>query len=60
MTYIRSAVFLLHIALEIPLAIQGIWSPAALPFLELNNTTLVMLKVHSGYVADANDVDADD
>lgn len=35
----------MHIALEIPLAIQGIWSPANLPFLDLNNTTLVMLKV---------------
>lgn len=41
----RSAVFLLHIAVEIPIAIQGLWAPAQLPFLELNNTTLVMLKV---------------
>ncbi|KLO09012.1 hypothetical protein SCHPADRAFT_943973 [Schizopora paradoxa] len=42
-----SAVFLLHIAVEIPIAIQGLWSPAALPFLELNNTTLVMLKLYA-------------
>ncbi|SJL03671.1 uncharacterized protein ARMOST_07028 [Armillaria ostoyae] len=40
-----SVVFLLHIAVEIPLAIQGIWSPATLPFLQLTNTTLVLLKV---------------
>ena len=39
----------MHIALEIPLAIQGVWSPANLPFLELNNTTLVMLKVSRSY-----------
>ncbi|EKM76713.1 hypothetical protein AGABI1DRAFT_115605 [Agaricus bisporus var. burnettii JB137-S8] len=40
-------IFLLHIALEIPLAIQGVWSPNALPFLELNNTTIVLLKLYS-------------
>ncbi|EIM89301.1 uncharacterized protein STEHIDRAFT_52851, partial [Stereum hirsutum FP-91666 SS1] len=40
-----AAVFLLHIALEIPLAVQGIWSPQALPFMQMTNTTLVMLKV---------------
>jgi len=27
------------------LAIQGLWTPASLPFLQLNNTTLVVLKV---------------
>jgi len=27
------------------LAIQGMWIPATLPFLQLNNTTLVVLKV---------------
>jgi len=42
-----SAVFLLHIAVEIPIAIQGLWAPAQLPFLELNNTTLVMLKLYA-------------
>lgn len=43
----RSAIFLLHIALEIPVAIQGVWNPASLPFLQLNNTTVVILKVRS-------------
>ncbi|KAK0446626.1 hypothetical protein EV421DRAFT_1790321 [Armillaria borealis] len=42
-----SVVFLLHIAVEIPLAIQGIWSPATLPFLQLTNTTLVLLKLYA-------------
>jgi hypothetical protein len=37
--------FLLHIALEAPLAIQGMFAPQALPFLEATNTTLVMIKV---------------
>lgn len=45
----RSVVFLLHIALEIPLAIQGVWSPTSLPFVQLNNTTLVVLKVHTNH-----------
>ncbi|KAF8191721.1 hypothetical protein BJ912DRAFT_1041541 [Pholiota molesta] len=40
-----SAIFLLHIALEIPVAIQGIWSPANLPFMQLNNTAVVFLSV---------------
>jgi len=31
--------------MEIPIAIQGLWSPRSLPFLELNNTSVVMLKV---------------
>ena len=45
-----SVVFLLHIALESPIAIQGIWSPSALPFLDLNNTTVVLLKLYSALV----------
>lgn len=44
-SHARAAVFLLHIALEVPIAIQGVWSPATLPFLQLNNTTLVIVKV---------------
>ncbi|KAF5310593.1 hypothetical protein D9619_008241 [Psilocybe cf. subviscida] len=45
-----SAIFLLHIALEIPVAIQGIWSPSALPFQQLNNTALVLLKLYAALV----------
>jgi hypothetical protein len=37
--------FLLHIALEAPLAIQGLFAPQGLPFLDATNTTLVMIKV---------------
>ncbi|KAG6812463.1 hypothetical protein H0H92_002728 [Tricholoma furcatifolium] len=40
-----SVIFLLHIALEAPIAIQGVWSPLELPFIQLNNTTLVITKV---------------
>lgn len=40
-------IFLLHIVLEGPLAFQGWWNPASLPFLGLNNTTLVLIKVCS-------------
>lgn len=43
----RSVIFLLHIALEVPVAIQGIWSPANLPFLDLNNTSIVVLKLYA-------------
>ena len=43
--HISSSVFLLHIAMEAPVAIQGIWAPHTLPFLQLNNTTVVVLKV---------------
>jgi len=43
-----SVAFLLHIALEAPIAIQGIWAPQGLPFMEMNNTTLVMLKLYAG------------
>ncbi|KAF8979706.1 hypothetical protein BDQ17DRAFT_1292053 [Cyathus striatus] len=46
-----SAIFLLHIALEIPIAIQGVWSPTSLPFLQLNNTTLVVLKLYAALVS---------
>lgn len=45
----RAAVFLMHIALEAPIAIQGLWSPLGLPFLELNNTAVVMIKVRSPF-----------
>ncbi|KAJ7485305.1 hypothetical protein FB451DRAFT_1229129 [Mycena latifolia] len=45
-----SIVFLLHIALEIPLAVQGVWSPTSLPFVQLNNTTIVLLKLYSALV----------
>ncbi|KJA21431.1 hypothetical protein HYPSUDRAFT_77842 [Hypholoma sublateritium FD-334 SS-4] len=45
-----SAIFLLHIALEIPVAIQGMWSPTGLPFMQLNNTAVVFLKMYSALV----------
>ena len=38
--------FLLHILLEAPLIVQGFWYPQSLPFLGMNNTTLVLIKVH--------------
>lgn len=41
----RSVIFLIHTALEIPVAIQGVWTPSSLPFLELNNTVVIILKV---------------
>lgn len=40
-----SVIFLLHIALDIPVAIQGLWSPLSLPFMQLNNTAVVFIKV---------------
>ncbi|KAH7910262.1 hypothetical protein BJ138DRAFT_130218 [Hygrophoropsis aurantiaca] len=46
-----SVVFLLHIALEAPLALQAFWSPHSLPFLQMNNTTLIMLKLYAALVA---------
>jgi len=46
-----SAIFLLHIALDIPVAIQGLFSPAALPFLQLNNTALVFIKLYGALAA---------
>ncbi|KAH6917865.1 hypothetical protein BKA70DRAFT_1245572 [Coprinopsis sp. MPI-PUGE-AT-0042] len=45
-----SAVFLLHIALEIPIAIQGLFSPGSLPFIQMNNTALVILKLYAAMV----------
>ncbi|KIY64040.1 hypothetical protein CYLTODRAFT_438353 [Cylindrobasidium torrendii FP15055 ss-10] len=42
-----SIVFILHCMVEMPLAIQGIWNPASLPFLQLTNTTLVLMKLYS-------------
>jgi len=45
-----SVLFLLHLALEMPVAIQGVWTPQTLPFLQLNNTTLVILKLYSALV----------
>ncbi|EPQ52107.1 hypothetical protein GLOTRDRAFT_117600 [Gloeophyllum trabeum ATCC 11539] len=42
-----SLIFMLHIALEIPFVIQGLWAPQALPFIQLNNTTLVMVKLYA-------------
>ena len=41
----RSAIFLMHVALEIPIAVQGVYTPSNLPFLQLNNTAVVILKV---------------
>ena len=40
-----SAVFLLHVLLEAPLIVQGFWYPQSLPFLGMNNTALVLIKV---------------
>ncbi|KAF9788322.1 hypothetical protein BJ322DRAFT_1106328 [Thelephora terrestris] len=40
-----SAVFLLHGLLEAPLIVQGLWFPQSLPFLGMNNTTLVLVKL---------------
>ncbi|CCL99203.1 uncharacterized protein FIBRA_01218 [Fibroporia radiculosa] len=46
-----AVVFLLHIALEVPIALQGLWSPVSLPFLQLTNTTLIFIKMYSALVA---------
>ena len=40
-----SVIFLLHIALDIPVAVQGLVSPTSLPFLQMNNTAAVFIKV---------------
>ncbi|TFY51651.1 hypothetical protein EVG20_g10900 [Dentipellis fragilis] len=40
-----SVVFLVHLLFETPLAVQGFIAPHTLPFLQLNNTTLVFIKV---------------
>ncbi|KAG9313557.1 hypothetical protein JVU11DRAFT_5884 [Chiua virens] len=39
-----SAVFLVHIALEAPLVVQTFFSPTSLPFIQMTNTTIVLLK----------------
>ncbi|KAI0720745.1 hypothetical protein C8T65DRAFT_632664 [Cerioporus squamosus] len=46
-----SIVFLLHIALDVPMAVQGLWSPLNLPFLQMTNTTLVFIKMYGALVA---------
>ncbi|KAI0642584.1 hypothetical protein C8Q79DRAFT_929001 [Trametes meyenii] len=46
-----SVVFLLHIALDVPMAIQGLWSPLKLPFLQMSNTTLVFIKLYAALTA---------
>ncbi|OAX42447.1 hypothetical protein K503DRAFT_847801 [Rhizopogon vinicolor AM-OR11-026] len=46
-----SSVFLLHIALEAPLALQAFWSPQSLPFMQMNNTTVLMLKLYGALIA---------
>ncbi|KAI0729858.1 hypothetical protein C8Q72DRAFT_826888 [Fomitopsis betulina] len=51
MNHPLSVVFLLHLALEAPVAILGLLSPLSLPFIELTNTTLVLLKMYSALVA---------
>jgi len=45
-----SAVFLLHLVLEAPVAIQGLWLPTSLPFLEMNNTTVIILKLYASLI----------
>lgn len=37
--------FLIHIALEAPLVVQTFFTPASLPFIQMTNTTVVLLKV---------------
>ncbi|EPS93417.1 hypothetical protein FOMPIDRAFT_128498 [Fomitopsis schrenkii] len=51
MNHPLSVVFLLHIALEAPVAILGLMSPLSLPFIQLTNTTLVLMKMYSALVA---------
>jgi len=46
-----ATIFLLHIGLELPIAVQGLWNPATLPFLQLNNTALVFIKLYAALVA---------
>ncbi|KAH9847457.1 hypothetical protein C2E23DRAFT_848537 [Lenzites betulinus] len=45
-----SVIFLLHIALDVPMAVQGLWSPLNLPFLGLTNTTIVFIKLYAALV----------
>ncbi|KAJ4466992.1 hypothetical protein J3R30DRAFT_3579759 [Lentinula aciculospora] len=44
-----AVIFLLHIALEMPIAIQGLFSPTSLPFIQLNNTSIVLLKMYASF-----------
>ncbi|KZS96256.1 hypothetical protein SISNIDRAFT_437964 [Sistotremastrum niveocremeum HHB9708] len=46
-----SVVFLLHCALEAPLAVQALWAPQLLPLIQLNNTTIVLLKLYGALSA---------
>ena len=44
-TITRSAIFLIHVALEAPLVVQTFLAPTSLPFMQMTNTTVVLLKV---------------
>ncbi|KAN0084387.1 hypothetical protein V8E55_007891 [Tylopilus felleus] len=46
-----SAVFLIHVALEAPLVVQTFLSPTSLPFMQMTNTTIVLLKLYAAIVA---------
>ncbi|KAL1742566.1 hypothetical protein HDZ31DRAFT_42966 [Schizophyllum fasciatum] len=46
-THPLSVVFLLHIFMELPLAVQGMFWPASLPFIQLNNTVVVIMKLYA-------------
>ncbi|KIK95576.1 hypothetical protein PAXRUDRAFT_826878 [Paxillus rubicundulus Ve08.2h10] len=46
-----SAVFLLHVALEAPIVVQTFLSPTSLPFMQMTNTTLVLLKLYAAISA---------
>lgn len=37
--------FLVHVALEAPLVVQTFFSLASVPFMQMTNTTVVLLKV---------------
>ncbi|KAH0835903.1 hypothetical protein J3R83DRAFT_9798, partial [Lanmaoa asiatica] len=47
----RSAVFLIHVALEAPLVVQTFFSPMSLPFMQMTNTTVVLLKLYAAIIA---------
>jgi len=40
-------VFLLHIAIEAPFAVQGAFTPLRLPFLDMTNTTIAIIKLYA-------------
>lgn len=48
---VSSVIFLLHIALDVPIALQGLLSPLNLPFMGLNNTTVVFIKVRYTFLS---------